>query len=115
MISTSFSLSPATLMEEVVSTPKRKSVDTLKMWANSTTYCVEGTEMPIFHALTLDLVIPSCLANSDCVLFWFSLRDFILSAIMLPPLSKSMLQQSKRYCIIIKIIQIDTKQKQSYN
>ena len=40
----------------------------------------------------------------DCVLFWLSLRDFILSAIMLPPLSESMLQQSKRYYIIIKTI-----------
>ena len=106
-------------MVEVVFTPKRQSVETWKMFANSTMYCVEGTEIPISQALTLDLVMPSCFASSDCVLMVFSLRDFILSAIMFTTFLQVWqnnlkdITLSKRYYELID--EIDNRNNWNYN
>lgn len=56
-------------------------------------YCVDGTEIPISHAFTLDRVIPSCLARSACVRPFCSRRYLILSATIPSPLD-SMVNQS---------------------
>ena len=74
----SLSVSPETSMEEVSDTPSSLSVDTLKIFASSTIYCVEGTEIPISHAFTLERVIPSIFAKSVCVYFFDSLKTLIL-------------------------------------
>ena len=49
---------------------------------------VEGTEIPISQAFTLERVIPSFFAISDCVNFCFVRNSFIFSAIItkMPPL-----------------------------
>ena len=57
-----------------------KELETLKIYANSTIYCVDGIEIPISHALTLDRVIPSCFARSAWVMPFCSRRYFTLSA-----------------------------------
>lgn len=57
----------------------------MNILANATIYCVDGTEIPISQAFTLERVIPRCFANSVCVNPICSLSDFILSAIIKPP------------------------------
>lgn len=53
----SSSSSPLTLTVAVEFNPNKKSVETLKNVDSSTIYCVEGTEIPISHAFTLERVM----------------------------------------------------------
>lgn len=82
----SASVKPATLTDAVVSTPSKKSVDTLKISASSTTYCVDGTDIPISHAFTLARVIPNSFEREACVNPRCSLNILILSATIPSPL-----------------------------
>ena len=91
---------PSTLTLAVASTPSRKSVEIWNSDASSTTYCVEGTEIPISHAFTHDLVTPSILASSVCVHAFSSRSSFILSAIidsLYPEIVQSFQKDRLRY------------------
>lgn len=80
IIFTSFSERPSTLTVAVDFISSRKSVGTLKLFATSTTYYVDGIGIPISRAFTLERVMPSFFARSDCGNPFCFRRDFILSA-----------------------------------
>ncbi len=80
------------------------------MVAKSTSDWVDGTEIPISHALTPERVIPSRFASSACVIDFCSRKHLIRSATIQSPL-ECIVSQSKRYYIIRMIVIIDNSER----